>query len=325
MARDAKVWWRGFGRGLGACFVLFAATARSADGVIEINQACAVGPGCFVGDAPGFPVTIVNRGSYRLTSNLQVASANTTAVSVQSEFVTMDLGGFHVRGVTDCTPDPTICSPLGTGSGVAVDTSGRFGVQVRNGTVSRMGASGVVVGGEGVVEQIVAEENGGIGIVGGNPAVFLSPARVRNNVAHFNGSHGIQTGEGAVVTGNVATRNAADGINCDFSSTLTGNSASRNGEDGIDCGDGSVVAENTVTFNGDETLQFTDDGIECGAGCSVRVNAVRANSGSGLSLGIGSAYSHNVVTENQTAQVVGGTNRNDNFCSGPGTVSAFCP
>jgi hypothetical protein len=305
--------------------VLFAPTARSSDGVLEINQVCAIGPGCFAGDAAGFPVTITNRGSYRLTSNLTVANANTTAISVQQEFVTVDLGGFHIRGVTDCTPDPVVCTPLGTGSGVAVDTSARFGVHVRNGTVSRMGASGVVVGGEGVVEQIVAEENGGIGIVGGNPAVFLSHALVRNNVAHFNGSHGIQTGEGAVVTGNSATRNAADGINCDFSSTVSGNSASRNGEDGIDCGDGSVVAENTVTFNGDETLQFTDDGIECGTGCSVRANAVRANSGSGLSLGADSAYSDNVVTGNQTAQVVGGNNRNDNYCAGPGTVSAFCP
>lgn len=322
--RNAGVWWRCLG-GVGACLVLIAATARSADGVLEINQVCAVGAGCFAGDAAGFPVTITNRGSYRLTSNLTVADANTTAVSVQSEFVTVDLGGFHIRGVTDCTPTPTVCAPLGTGSGVAVDTSSRFAVEVRNGTVSRMGASGVVVAGEGVVEQIRAEENGGIGIVGGNPAVFVSHARVRNNVAHFNGSHGIQTGEGAVVTGNVATRNAADGINCDFSSTVSGNSASRNGEDGIDCEDGSVVAENSVTFNGDATLQFTDDGIECGAGCSVRANAVRANSGAGLSLGADSAYSHNVVTGNQTAPVVGGNNRNDNYCAGPGTVSAFCP
>ena len=48
----------------------FAGPALAVDGVVEINQTCAVNTGCFAGDTPGFPVTITVAGSYRLTSNL---------------------------------------------------------------------------------------------------------------------------------------------------------------------------------------------------------------------------------------------------------------
>lgn len=50
--------------------VTFATPAFAVDGVLEINQTCAVQTGCFSGDTPGFPVTINATGSYRLTSNL---------------------------------------------------------------------------------------------------------------------------------------------------------------------------------------------------------------------------------------------------------------
>ena len=49
----------------------FAVPALAVDGVLEINQACAVNTGCSTGDTAGFPVTISTSGSYRLTSNLE--------------------------------------------------------------------------------------------------------------------------------------------------------------------------------------------------------------------------------------------------------------
>lgn len=45
---------------------MLASPAYAVDGVREINQACAAGPGCFSGDTPGFPVEIHFLGSYRL-------------------------------------------------------------------------------------------------------------------------------------------------------------------------------------------------------------------------------------------------------------------
>ena len=44
----------------------------ASDGVIEINQARALQGGVTEGDTPGFPVTISQSGSYRLTGNLTV-------------------------------------------------------------------------------------------------------------------------------------------------------------------------------------------------------------------------------------------------------------
>ncbi len=46
-----------------------ATSAFATDGVLEINQTCAVQTGCFAGDTAGFPVEIDVAGSYRLTSN----------------------------------------------------------------------------------------------------------------------------------------------------------------------------------------------------------------------------------------------------------------
>ena len=41
-----------------AVMLWLAPAAGAVDGVLEINQACAVHTGCFSGDDPGLPVTI---------------------------------------------------------------------------------------------------------------------------------------------------------------------------------------------------------------------------------------------------------------------------
>lgn len=53
-----------------------------------------VSGGVIILDQPGFPVSILNPGSYRLTSNLEVPSENTTAIEVLVSDVTIDLNGF---------------------------------------------------------------------------------------------------------------------------------------------------------------------------------------------------------------------------------------
>ena len=69
--------------------------ALAVDGVLEINQACAVSAGCFVGDSGGFPVTISSPGSYRLTSNL-ITRAPGDGIDVTTEQVEIDLNGFTI-------------------------------------------------------------------------------------------------------------------------------------------------------------------------------------------------------------------------------------
>jgi hypothetical protein len=73
----------------------FAPQAQAVDGVLEINQTCAVNTGCFAGDTAGFPITINTQGSYVLTSNLDLPDVNTTGIEVTVGIVTIDMNGMQ--------------------------------------------------------------------------------------------------------------------------------------------------------------------------------------------------------------------------------------
>src|SRR5208283_2371136 len=75
------------------------------DGVVLIDQNRALAGGITPGDTPGFPVTISQTGSYRLTGNLTVPDVNTGGIVVTADHVTIDLNGFSIIG------------PGGTGTG----------------------------------------------------------------------------------------------------------------------------------------------------------------------------------------------------------------
>jgi hypothetical protein len=74
------------------CALLLSISSRAADGVIEINQSCVAG-GCFAGDTAGFPVTISQPGSYRLTSNLSPTTAHAADGIFSSHLRTRVRGG----------------------------------------------------------------------------------------------------------------------------------------------------------------------------------------------------------------------------------------
>src|SRR3982750_97221 len=77
--------------------VLCVSEAASAiDGVILIDQNKALAGNVTPGDAPGFPVTITQPGSYRLAGNL-VAPLNQMVILVAANNVVIDLNGFNVR------------------------------------------------------------------------------------------------------------------------------------------------------------------------------------------------------------------------------------
>ena len=78
-------------------------TALAVDGQIAITQARAMAGGVTPGDAPGFPVSINLPGSYVLSSGLTVPDANTTAIEINADHVTVDLNGFAILGPTDCS------------------------------------------------------------------------------------------------------------------------------------------------------------------------------------------------------------------------------
>lgn len=215
-----------------------ATSALAGDGVLEINETCALLTGCFPGDTAGLPVTITVRGSYRLTSNLDVSNPNTVAVSLGPS-VDLDLAGFTIGGPTTCPSVPAgPCAPAGAGVGIA----GASDVRVHDGEVRGMGADGIALSFSGRVERVHVSNNGRHGIAIGGPAL------VRDNLVVSNGGDGIHADIEAQITGNAAVGNGASGIRV-ISGVVANNSATRNGGAGADLGVGVAFSGNVFLGN----------------------------------------------------------------------------
>ncbi len=108
---------RCFNQSIAACaavFLLLAADAMASEGVIEINQAAALAGGITPSDTPGFPVTLDQPGSYRLTGDLDFITTDEdpfgiSGIVITAEDVSLDLGGFSVS-VGNTNPQPELAS-----------------------------------------------------------------------------------------------------------------------------------------------------------------------------------------------------------------------
>lgn len=110
---------------LAAC----ALPAVAVDGIVLIDQNRAFAGSVTPGDTAGFPVSINQPGSYRLSGNLTVP-AGVNGIEVNADGVTLDLNGFSINGPGTF--------PNGLFSGVATE---RQRVNVTNGAIT-----GFVVG-----------------------------------------------------------------------------------------------------------------------------------------------------------------------------------
>jgi hypothetical protein len=257
------------------------------DGVVLINQDAALAGGVSGAcDLPGFPVTICQPGSYRLSSNLTVPDANTNGIVIDADKVTIDLNGFSISGPAVCIDftSPVECTVTGTGIGIS-NARSTIGT-IRNGTVRGMGRSGIELAGFGnsvntiLVDGIHAESNAGpdgagIQVYGGN------------------------------VTHCTATTNAGDGLRLDIGIAIS-NMVRTNGRNGIV--GGSVVSDNTVSSNG-------QNGIT--GAVNVFNNSVSFNLGFALTNVQG--YRGNVLLNGGGGFVSGGTSLGQNLC-GSGIV-----
>jgi len=122
--------------------VVAAAPALASDGVIEINHYKALAGGVngdLALDPPGYPVTITQSGSYRVTGHMPLPNANTDGIVVTALRTTIDLGGFEIRGPNRKPTLFTPCSVIGLGVGIRSSQV----VHVRNGRVFGMGNNGI--------------------------------------------------------------------------------------------------------------------------------------------------------------------------------------
>ena len=218
------------------CGVAVAVPAIAVDGVIEVNQARALAGGVTAGDAPGFPVTIAQPGSYRLTGTLDVsgqpAPENVSAITITASFVTLDLNGFSIVGATVCTGSPVdSCAPSGTGNGI--DSAAANFVRISGGAVHGFGNHGVVAG-NAIVERVDTFGNAGNGFW------IQAGGRVARSSAIGNGVDGI-AGAGLLVESSRALENGWSGFYV-YPGEVRGSEAVHNGAFGIYVGSGVAIA-----------------------------------------------------------------------------------
>lgn len=217
--------------------LLIAALLAGAGGAwaqATINHNKALAGSVTPGDLPGYPVTISRPGHYKLTGNLTVP-ADTIAIDISADHVTLDLNGFTVAGPARCTRSAATRTVSCTGAaqllrGIRVD-NGAAGVRhtvVRNGRVIGFGI-GVSMSIDSVVQDVAVMHNVAVGVSG---AGRLQAERI---VATLNGSTGIGAQAG-LVRDSVASDNGSSGISGSASRLLlvSNSVASGNGHLGID-------------------------------------------------------------------------------------------
>jgi hypothetical protein len=279
-------------------FLLLATPALAVDGVLEINQTCAVQTGCFAGDTAGFPVTITSSGSYRLTSDLALPNNSVIGVDLAgfAKAVTIDLNGFEIRLCDD--PGNLFCVPGGSGVGIrATDPPGADVnvVTVINGTVRNLGA-GIALAKDSYVDRVRAYGNRGDGIVVGERSI------VTNSQSVLNLGDGIIANGDSRITGNIASNNSGSGIICARIDTVIifvecvveGNTVNKNTSSGIVSGGtirGNVARENNIGIIANGVVANNRASFNSGFGltgaCAYNENYFEWNNGSNANPQVG--------------------------------------
>jgi hypothetical protein len=260
------------------------AVAFAGDGRIEINQACALA-GCFVGDNPGFPVTLNGGNSFVLTSNLDV-DGPTSAVTTGSSGKVLDLNGFEIAG-------PGLC-----GAAISGTTQLLVGVACSGHAAGTAG----VVGPDVVMNGSIRGFAKGIG-PSAAPSFRVERVRLWQNLV------GIDAEERRLLlTDSLISTNETDGVSGQATAsnyTIRSCVFERNGTRGLYLANG-VVSESIFVQN-EEGLRSNVGGTALAVNNSFQRNAV----------GIGgndAAYRSNVFDSNTTD--AGGRNLGDNVCDG---------
>lgn len=217
------------------------ASGHAAFAQAVINQNLATAGGVTPGDTAGFPVTLSQPGSYKLTSNLFVPEGS-TGVQIAAANVTLDLNGFSIIGPSTCTRVATTkavtCPYTGSFAGVAV-AAAAAGAVVHGGTVKGF-QSGVNLYASATVEDITTTFNmQGITISGSAGMSF----RLSGINATYNSGNGIDIGTAiGTIERSQSNHNGGKGINVKYNGvTLFNVEAIENFGHGVDGGTGHAV------------------------------------------------------------------------------------
>jgi len=203
--------------------------ANASDGVVEINAAAALAGGITPDDDPGFPVTISQPGSYRLTSNLARrqgialpggSGSPPHMIHVTADDVTIDMNGFRISCnqlvivLPGGTGGPTPCNSSSSsdeGDGIRGDGDS---LTVMNGTIFGSPDDGIDARGKGtLVRDVQVMMNRGTGVV------VREGSTIRDSAAAENDVYGFSVSIGSMLVGSTAYLNAT-GVYASSSSSV---------------------------------------------------------------------------------------------------------
>jgi len=172
-------------------------------------------------------------------------TTNQTAITVDSDDVTIDLGGHSLIG------DPCAAATYG------IYMDDRSSVEIRNGTVRKFGGYGILDIGSGKGHRVIivrVVSNGSYGILLNGYSHLVTGC-----TAVENGSYGIWVYALSTLTGNVAFSNEDNGISCMSGCTVTGNTSNSNNGSGIQVLMNNMVTGNTANFNMADGIYVRND------------------------------------------------------------------
>lgn len=209
-----------------ACALTLAAGLAQAQVTIDQNKALA--GNITAGDSAGFPITITQSGSYKLTGNLMVP-AGAKGIVVTAPQVTIDMNGFSLIGPSTCTRDigtKAVACSYADGTTHGIDASAGSGTAVRNGTVKGFAGHGILAGTMDRYETLRLTENSfGLATTSrsqsissctvdtnGNSGIVALYALITNCRVVFNGGDGIAGSSGTVVNASDVSSNRLIGL-----------------------------------------------------------------------------------------------------------------
>ncbi len=243
------------------------------------------------------PLTISSPGSFYLTENVNFTPTNTSAITIASSNVTIDLNGFRLNG-------PGNSGSSGTGISAAAN-GGFTGITIKNGIISNFRTYGI---------DLAAGNDWSI--VGTNTATTLTDLQVLNNsVGQSTASSfaGARTGNTGIVRDCIFRANVTNGLITGNGMIVTRCLFDSNNRNGIVVFSDCKIYDNEVRTNGSNN-GVNDAGIYVFANTNVTARR--------------SVLERNQVSDNPEVgiQVSGNQNTlNNNTCISNGTTTIYNP
>ena len=238
------------------------------------------------------PLTISTPGSYYLAENIAFTTINTSAITIASSDVTIDLNGFTLSGQGNTGTTGTGISALGIGAFT--------GITIRNGIITNFRSFGIDLSAGNSISFIgsnTAVTITDIQAIGNNVGQALTAGMagvragnngiVRDCIFRSNGNNGLVTGNGMIVTRNVSDNNGRNGMIIFSDCHVYDNICKNNGVTGgiLDAGiyvfsdtANSIIARRTL-LERNQVLSNADFGIQITGQQNVLFNNVASNNG----------------------------------------------